>query len=79
MIHQSIGERNFHIFYQLLAGADDNTLRKLFLKKNLDTFFYLSNGVSPLDFHTLFFLSETFLLFLSLFSTTSLLIRKSVS
>ncbi|XP_057322308.1 unconventional myosin IC isoform X2 [Microplitis mediator] len=44
VIHQSSGERNFHIFYQLLAGANDETLRKLFLKRNLDTYYYLSNG-----------------------------------
>ncbi|XP_063984112.1 unconventional myosin IC isoform X2 [Diachasmimorpha longicaudata] len=44
VVHQSSGERNFHIFYQLLAGADDETLRKLFLKRNLDTYFYISNG-----------------------------------
>lgn len=51
VIHQSSGERNFHIFYQLLAGADDNTLRKFFLKRNLDTYFYLSNGVSIMRFY----------------------------
>lgn len=44
MVDQSSGERNFHIFYQLLAGADDETLRKLFLKRNLDTYYYISNG-----------------------------------
>lgn len=45
-MHQSLGERNFHIFYQLIAGADEEILRKLYLKKNLDTYYYLSNGVS---------------------------------
>ncbi|KAK0170717.1 hypothetical protein PV328_008530 [Microctonus aethiopoides] len=44
VVDQSSGERNFHIFYQLLAGADDETLRKLFLKRNLDTYYYISNG-----------------------------------
>ncbi|KAK0178646.1 hypothetical protein PV327_007520 [Microctonus hyperodae] len=44
VVDQSAGERNFHIFYQLLAGADDETLRKLFLKRNLDTYYYISNG-----------------------------------
>lgn len=44
VVHQSLGERNFHIFYQLIAGADEEILRKLYLKKNLDTYYYLSNG-----------------------------------
>ncbi|XP_066591838.1 unconventional myosin IC isoform X2 [Prorops nasuta] len=44
VVHQSSGERNFHIFYQLLGGAKEDTLRKLFLKRNLDTYYYLSNG-----------------------------------
>nr|XP_033321670.1 unconventional myosin IC isoform X4 [Megalopta genalis]XP_033321671.1 unconventional myosin IC isoform X4 [Megalopta genalis] len=44
VVHQFTGERNFHIFYQLLAGASDETLRDLFLKRNLDTYYYLSNG-----------------------------------
>lgn len=46
VIHQSGGERNFHIFYQLLSGGDDNLLKELQLKRNLDTFYYLTDGVS---------------------------------
>lgn len=45
VVHQNPRERNFHIFYQLLAGADDEMLAKLELKRNLDTYFYFSHGV----------------------------------
>ncbi|XP_012269556.2 unconventional myosin IC [Athalia rosae] len=44
VVHQSSGERNFHVFYQLLAGSSDETLQKLFLKRNLETYYYLSSG-----------------------------------
>lgn len=44
VINQSSGERNFHIFYQLLAGASDDELRKLHLKSNMDNYYYLTEG-----------------------------------
>ncbi|XP_050315844.1 unconventional myosin IC [Anthonomus grandis grandis] len=44
VISQGPGERNFHIFYQLLNGANENTLSKLSLSRNLRQYNYLSNG-----------------------------------
>lgn len=46
VIHQNHGERNFHIFYQLLTGGDDALLREMHLKRDLDAYYYLSDGVS---------------------------------
>ena len=46
IIHQNANERNFHIFYQLLNGADDALLEKLHLKRDLNSYTYLSHGVS---------------------------------
>lgn len=46
IVHQNSNERNFHIFYQLLKGADDALLENLHLKRDLNAYTYLSHGVS---------------------------------
>lgn len=50
VVNQSKGERNFHIFYQLLAGAEDELLQSLHLKRNLDTYYYVTNGCQSVDY-----------------------------
>ncbi|CAG0894871.1 unnamed protein product [Darwinula stevensoni] len=42
VVHQSPGERNFHIFYQLLAGAEDGLLQDLGLNREASQYYYLS-------------------------------------
>lgn len=41
VVHQSHGERNFHIFYQLIEGGEDDLLRRLGLEKNAQQYQYL--------------------------------------
>lgn len=40
-MHQSHGERNFHIFYQLIEGGEDDLLRRLGLERNAQQYQYL--------------------------------------
>ncbi|KNC96438.1 uncharacterized protein SPPG_08031 [Spizellomyces punctatus DAOM BR117] len=41
VVHQSSGERSFHIFYQLLSGGDDDLLSHLSLTRNTSNYAYL--------------------------------------
>ncbi|KAM4809159.1 unconventional myosin-Ih [Rhinophrynus dorsalis] len=44
VVHQNQGERNFHIFYQLLEGGEDHLIRWLGLERNPQQYSYLIQG-----------------------------------
>uniref|UniRef100_A0A671PVW4 Myosin IHa n=1 Tax=Sinocyclocheilus anshuiensis TaxID=1608454 RepID=A0A671PVW4_9TELE len=44
VVHQNHGERNFHIFYQLVEGGEEDLLRHLGLEKDTKHYSYLVQG-----------------------------------
>ncbi|XP_060115033.1 unconventional myosin-Ic [Heteronotia binoei] len=44
VVHQNHGERNFHIFYQLLEGGEEELLRRLGLEKSPHQYHFLVKG-----------------------------------
>uniref|UniRef100_A0A3Q1EPT8 Myosin IHa n=1 Tax=Acanthochromis polyacanthus TaxID=80966 RepID=A0A3Q1EPT8_9TELE len=44
VVHQNHGERNFHIFYQLVEGGTDDLLRQLGLERGVQHYNYLTQG-----------------------------------
>ncbi|KAG9487068.1 unconventional myosin-Ih [Eleutherodactylus coqui] len=44
VVHQNPGERNFHIFYQLLEGGEDYLIRWLGLERKPELYSYLMQG-----------------------------------
>ena len=49
MISQQPGERCYHIFYQLLAGADQELLNSLLLTRQVKSYRYVENGEVAVD------------------------------
>lgn len=47
VVYQQKGERNFHAFYQLLTGANDDILKTMKLTRNAENYHYIRQGGEP--------------------------------
>ena len=51
VVHQNVGDQNFHIFYQLISGLDELTLQKLQLRRDSSVYYYLNQGETSTDYN----------------------------
>ena len=49
VISQQPGERSYHIFYQLLTGADQELLNELLLTRQVKSYRFIENGEVAVD------------------------------
>uniref|UniRef100_A0A3B3QQJ8 Myosin Ic, paralog b n=1 Tax=Paramormyrops kingsleyae TaxID=1676925 RepID=A0A3B3QQJ8_9TELE len=47
VVHQNHGERNFHIFYQMIEGGEEELLQRRGLERNPQQYHYLVKGKCP--------------------------------
>lgn len=52
VVHQNHGERNFHVFYQLVEGGSDDLLTQLGLERDVQHYYYLTQVCMTSEEHS---------------------------